>query len=165
MNLETQKSPLIVGISDMKLAQGPLGVVVTFALGSCLGVSVYDPITQIGGIIHCLLPLSSMSPEKAKENPFTFVDTGVPIFLNQFIKMGGDLTSAIVKVAGCGHMLDMKHHFNVGQRNHTVLRKILWKNDILISGELIGGTDAKTLSLDLETGTVTVKTMSGLVEI
>lgn len=162
---ENTSSVITVGISDAKLSAGTGATLITYALGSCLGVTVYDPVKKIGGLLHCLLPLSNTAPDKAAANPFMFVDTGVTNFLNMFFSAGGSKDSMIVKIAGCGNMQDQNNHFNIGQRNHTVLRKILWKNNILIAAEMIGGTDAKTMSLSLSDGKCLIKTSKGITEL
>ncbi len=64
----------IVAVGDMKHG-GEKDMLVTYALGSCLGLMIYDPAVQVGGLLHAMLPLSKINPEKAKTNPFMFVDT------------------------------------------------------------------------------------------
>ncbi len=71
------KSNITVDISDMKIAQNREDVIVTYSLGSCVGLTLYDPVAGIGGMIHCMLPLSKIDPEKARIKPYMFVDTGV----------------------------------------------------------------------------------------
>ena len=72
--------------------------------------------------------------------------------------MGVSKKSLLVKAAGCSKILDEKGLFNIGERNYTVMRKILWKNNILISSESIGGTVSRTLTLYMADGRTTVKT-------
>ncbi len=68
----------IVDVADMRVSAVKGDVLVTHALGSCLGITVYDPTTHVGGLLHVMLPLSTIDPKKGKENPYMFVDTGVP---------------------------------------------------------------------------------------
>ena len=63
------KSNITVDISDMKIARNPEDVIVTYSLGSCVGLTLYDPIAGVGGMIHCMLPLSKIDPEKARIKP------------------------------------------------------------------------------------------------
>lgn len=151
------ENQVTVNISDARISRSPDGQIITYALGSCLGLTVYDPVSRVGGILHCLLPLSNQMPDRAKQEPYMFVDTGVPKFLNDFFAHGGDAKRMIVKAAGCGNMQDEKNHFNIGQRNLTVLRKILWKNNIVLAGEVVGGSNAKTLILRVSDGQTCVK--------
>ena len=72
----------VVGVGDMKIGRAG-DVLVTHGLGSCLGLMIYDPVVKVGGMLHAMLPLSSINPQKAESNPFMFVDTGVSLFLKQ----------------------------------------------------------------------------------
>ncbi len=91
----------VVVVADMKL--GKKGdVLVTHALGSCLGLMVYDPQAQVGGLLHAMLPLSKINPEKAASNPYMFVDIGVPKLFKEIYRIGGEKSRLVVKAAGCG---------------------------------------------------------------
>ena len=148
---------VVVSIADMKISDCPDDLVVTYALGSCLGVAIYDHVAKVGGMMHCMLPLGRVDPQKAESNPPMFVDTGIPLLFNEVYRLGAQKNRLIVKVAGCSQLLDDKKLFEIGQRNYTVFRKILWKNSILISGEHIGGSFSRTLFLDMATGEVIVR--------
>ncbi|EKD26805.1 MAG: hypothetical protein ACD_79C01009G0003 [uncultured bacterium] len=156
---------VVVDIADMKYSNDPNDVVVTYSLGSCLGLSIYDPVTKIGGIIHCMLPLSKIDPRKAQERPFMFTDTGLPLFLQSLLSNGAKKSNLIVKIAGCSRIMDDKQLFNIGERNHTVARKILWKNDILISSEDVGGTCSRTIFLHIDTGKTFLRISGNLTEL
>ena len=148
---------LTVGISDMKTALGDQDVLITYSLGSCVGLSLYDPVAQVGAMIHCMLPLSRIDRAKAQANPPMFVDTGVPALLQAVFDLGAQRNRLVAKVAGAASLLDQKRLFKIGERNYTVLRKVLWKNDILIASEDVGGTCARTMSLYMNTGETTIK--------
>ena len=51
---------LIVGISDIKISNASDDVIITYALGSCIGISVYDPVAKVGGLLHYMLPDSTL---------------------------------------------------------------------------------------------------------
>ena len=155
----------IVGISDLKITDSKDDVLVTYSLGSCVGLALYDPAVCVGALIHCMLPLSRIDVEKAEANPFMFVDTGLPQMLDAIYKMGARRDNLVAKVAGASNVLDAKRLFKIGERNYTVLRKILWKNNILIASEDVGGTKSRTLSLYMSTGRVTVKSGSKEVDL
>jgi chemotaxis protein CheD len=151
-----------VGISEMIVSQQPNEILVTYSLGSCVGVAVYDPEIRAGGLIHCMLPLSRLDPERAVRIPQMFTDTGIPALLKAMLDLGATRKRLIVKVAGGAAPLSDHGVFKIGERNYTVLRKVLWKNDILIAGESVGGTIARTLTLYMDSGRITVR--SGGVE-
>jgi chemotaxis protein CheD len=132
-------------------------VLVTYSLGSCVGVTLYDPEAGVGGMIHCMLPLSKIDREKAAAKPGMFVDTGIPLLLKKVFDLGAQRKSLICRVAGAASLLDEKKLFKIGERNYTVLRKILWKNNILIDAEDVGGQMARTLHLYMDSGRTTIK--------
>lgn len=141
----------IVAVGDLKIgAKGD--TIVTHALGSCLGLTVYDPVTHTGGLLHAMLPLSRINMEKAKNNPFMFVDTGVPELFSRLYAKGAEKKCLVVKATGCGQPLGNSEMFKIGDRNFTVLKKLLWKNNILLAAEDVGGTASRTLYFDLTTG-------------
>ncbi len=163
--LRTIRSSITVDISDLKLSNKPTDVIVTYSLGSCVGVTLYDPIAGVGGMIHCMLPLSKIDPEKAKIKPYMFVDTGVATMLAKLYAMGAQRQNIIAKVAGAGSPLGREETFRIGQRNYTILRKFLWKNNILIDKEDVGGSKARTLYLYMADGRTTVKSEGKEVEL
>ena len=143
----------IVGVADMKVGREG-DTLVTHALGSCLGLMIYDPVARVGGLLHAMLPQAKINPEKAGENPLMFVDTGIPKLFESVYALGGEKTRLIVKAAGCAGPLKSGEMFKIGQRNYTVLKKILWKNDILLASESVGGTTSRTVHFDLSRGKV-----------
>ena len=145
----------VVGVADMKICATPGELVVTHALGSCLGIAIHDPVAQVGGILHVTLPLSSMAPDKAKANPYMFVDTGLPRFFREAYAAGAVKERLVVKVAG-GANLNSDHNdrFAIGKRNRIVLRKLFWKNSILVDGEDVGGDSPRTMYLEVGSGAV-----------
>jgi len=97
--------------------------------------------------------------------PPMFVDTGVPALLQTLFDMCAERRLLVAKVAGCAQLLDEKKLFRIGERNHTVLRKILWKNDILIAAEDVGGAAPRTMSLHMDTGMTVLKIRGREVEL
>jgi chemotaxis protein CheD len=149
----------VVLVGDMKV--GKKGdILVTHALGSCLGLMIYDPQVRVGGMLHAMLPLSKINPQKAEANPYMFVDTGVPKLFKSVYDLGAQKSRLIVKAAGCGQPLGNNEMFKIGERNHIVLKKLLWKNNILLESEDIGGTSSRTVSFDLDTGQIVISSGS-----
>ena len=146
-----------VGISEMKVSKDPGDMLVTYSLGSCIGVTLFDPDAGVGGMIHCMLPLSRLDPAKAHQNPHMFTDTGIPALIQSMLDNGGTRKRMIAKVAGAASPLNDNGMFKIGERNYTVLRKVLWKNEIHIAAEDVGGTIARTLALHIADGKTTVR--------
>lgn len=155
----TALRPQVVGIGDLAVATGS-GVLITYALGSCLGIAVYDPAARVGALLHVMMPASTIAPEKAVANPFLFVDTAVPLMFRRCYELGAQKERAIVKVAGGASPTTGggdADYFQIGKRNMVQLRKLLWKNGVLLKGEDVGGTASRTMSLSLATGDVLIK--------
>jgi chemotaxis protein CheD len=130
---------------------------VTYSLGSCIGVAIYDPVVKVGGLLHFMLPESSIDKDKAAKNPYMFADTGIPAFFKAAYALGLKKSRVKVAVAGGGMILDDSGRFNIGKRNYTTLRNLFWKNNVLIDAEDVGGSDSRTVYLDMATGTVKVR--------
>ncbi len=149
----------IVGIADMKLSGAPGDIIVTHALGSCLGIAVHDPVAGVGGLLHAMMPEGRMNKEKAAANPFMFVDVGVPVLFRSLYNAGAIKDRMVVTVAGGANVHNVGNdRFKIGKRNYIVLKKLLWKNNILINTEDVGGSGARTMYLEIGTGRVWLST-------
>lgn len=146
-----------VGIGEMKLSADKSDTLITYSLGTCLGLTIYDPVAGVAGMIHCQLPLSNINTEKASVKPAMFIDTGVPKLFEAAYALGGQKKRMIVKIAGCNSGGTSEQVFRIGERNHIMIRKLLWKNGVFISGEDIGGTLSRTMSINIAAGDVTIK--------
>lgn len=141
-----------VSIAELKISSSPEDILVAPNLGSCLGIAVYDHSKRRGGLVHCLLPLSKADPEKAAKNPCMFVDTGFTILLENMLSEGADKKKLSIVAVGGANINDTNNVFEIGKRNQTVLRKLLWKNGLLLKAEHIGESVSRTLSLHIDTG-------------
>jgi chemotaxis protein CheD len=153
----TLKKNIVVQVSDARVSKDPSAVLVTYSLGSCIAVSLYDASAKIGGMIHYQLPDSSMDTERAKKDPFMFADTGLEILIAKLGEMGAVKKRLDVKIAGGAAMASGPKGFDIGKRNFLSLRKVLWQHGIFLSGQDIGGDAPRNMYLDIETGTVLVK--------
>lgn len=147
----------IVSIADMKTSTDAEDILVTYSLGSCAGVTLFDPIAKVGGLLHCMLPLSNIDAEKAKKTPFMFADTGMTSLTTELIKSGAQKNRLVATISGCANIMDAKNIFNIGRRNYKVVKKFLEKNKIRIIAENVGGTCSRTVFLYLENGEVAIK--------
>lgn len=147
----------VVDISEMQVSTRPDEILITYSLGSCIGLALHDPVAGVGGMIHCMLPLSNINKERAAFSPCMFVDTGVPKLIQAVLDLGADRGRIVAKVAGAATMLDPRQMFRVGERNYTVLRKVLREHGIPIAAESVRGTIARTLSLYMSDGRATWK--------
>ena len=155
---------LVVGISDLKVSSNPADSMITYALGSCIAVAVYDPAAKVGGLLHYMLPDSTLDAAKAKETPAMFADTGIPLLFKSCYKLGADKKRMVVKVAGGASILDESNFFRIGQKNIMAMRKLFWSNNVLIDAEDTGKNFNRTVRIDLGTGKFYIKRAGGQME-
>lgn len=141
----------------MRVSRERGDLIVTHALGSCLGIAVHDPVAGVGGLLHVMMPEGRTNLEKAADNPFMFVDTGVPAFFREVY--GAVKARCVVKVAGGANVNGAGiDRFEIGKRNFIILRKLFWKNSVLIDAQDVGGTVPRTMYLEIGTGRVWLST-------
>ena len=157
-------SELIVGICDLKVSNNLGDVLITYALQSCIAVTVFDPITRVGGLLHFMLPDSLLDTSKAKAMPAMFADTGITLLLKSCYAIGAEKKRMIVKVAGGASILHDTNHFQIGQKNITAMRKIFWHNSVLIDAEDTGDNYTRTVRLELSNGRCILKSSNGTVK-
>lgn len=146
----------VVGIADMKICRGP-GKLITYALGSCIGICFYDPMIRLGGMVHIMLPNNM---ESGNSNVFKYADTGIPATLRKMEVFGGVRARMVCKIAGGARMFEVQGNNsigNIGQRNIETVKRVLAKEGIRVAREDVGLNYARTLLLDAETGTVVVR--------
>ena len=145
-----------MNISDYHVTEAEDDVLVTYALGSCVAVIVHDPVRKIGGMIHYMLPQSSLSPEKARLHPAMFADTGVPLLFHTMYQRSCAKERLVVKVVGGSKLYDDDGMFDIGRRNYAILRRMFCKAGVTITAQDVGGSRSRTTRLYVGTGRVTV---------
>jgi chemotaxis protein CheD len=148
---------LVVGISDCVVSNDAAAVLVTYALGSCIAVSIYDPMARVGGLLHIMLPESQIDQQRAEQTPFMFADTGVPLLFRKAYEQGAAKARLVVRLAGGAQVMDDARIFNIGKRNYLAVRKILWKAGVFIQAEAVGGDVSRTVRLDLSSGSFWIR--------
>lgn len=155
---QTEADKLTIGVADMQVTNGPSAVLVTHALGSCIGVTLYDPLARVGGMLHFMLPSGRESPDKAKANPAMFGDSGVPMLFRACYELGAVKERLVVCAAGGAEIMNDNGTFRIGARNRTILRQLFWKNGVLLAADDTGGSVSRTMQLSMESGAVTIRT-------
>ncbi len=156
----TKPADRVVGVADLKVSSRQDERLITYALGSCLGIVVYDPVVSVAGMLHVMLPTGTIDAAKMQDKPAMFVDSGIPILFKECYKLGAKKERMIVKVAGGAHAgaSEEADRFQIGKRNMIALRKLLWKNGVLIHANDTGGIQtSRTMWVDVATGDVTLK--------
>lgn len=149
-------SNLVVGVGDCQLSTKADDNIITYALGSCIAIAIYDPVAQVAGLLHYLLPDSSIDAEKAIRTPFAYADTGIPKLFHAAYELGAEKKRLVVVAAGGAQVL-ASELFQIGKRNHLAMKKIMWRAGALVSHEEVGGDKSRTIRLEVGTGKVFMK--------
>jgi len=157
-----KENKIIIGVASLEVSNDPETVLVTYALGSCLGIAVYDPVVRVGGLAHVMLPDSEIENRgTAINNPAKYINTGVPLLYKKMYDLGAQKQRIRNAVVGGAQVVDDNNYFNIGKRNFTALRKMYWKNNVLIHKKHVGGRVNRTVRLQVSTGKITLKIGSG----
>ena len=149
-------SKLVIGIADMKMTQTGQELI-TYALGSCCGICLFDPNVKLAALIHIMLPLNL---ETGRKNTMKYADTAIRETLKQMEAKGARRIRISAKVAGGAKMFAVAPGSSlgtIGQRNIESVHKVLKAENIRLVAEDVGGTVARTLSFDPATGQATIR--------
>jgi chemotaxis protein CheD len=152
---------VVIGVGDMAVSNLTQVVLSTYALGSCIGVVAYDPVVKAGGILHLMLPDSTISPEKAAKQPAMFADTGLPMIFRALVGMKAERRNLRVFLAGGAAVLQGEDTFKIGERNAQAATKFMQANGIYVKFSDLGGQQNRTIHLEVATGRVTMKMPQG----
>jgi len=155
---------VVIGIGEFAVTTSPDVEIVTHALGSCVAVCLWDPATRVAGMLHFLLPESSLNGDRAARQPGTFADTGIPLLFQEAYKAGAVKSRLRVHLLGGAAIMGGPNGLDVGRRNALIAQKILWQNGVHVKGESLGGTDTRTVRLLASTGRVVVTRGRDVVE-
>lgn len=150
----------MVGMADMKAGRNG-DIITTLGLGSCIGITLFDAATRIGGMVHIMLP-DSTSYQVPDVNLAKFADTGIPALRDALIKMGASPFGIVAKLAGGANMFSQSAGsdvLKVGQRNASESLRVLQKLNIKVLAQDTGGTYGRTISLYTTDGSLLIKTI------
>ncbi len=148
----------IVGVADMKVSNNTGESIITYSLGSCIGLVIYDPVVKVAGMLHYMLPESSLDKDKARAKPYMFADSGIPRLFKSTYQLGAVKKRMKIYAAGGAEILDQKGFFNIGKRNYMALKKMFFKNNVMINKQNVGGNVNRTVRIEIATGDIFVKT-------
>lgn len=146
-----------VGMADLNIAKAPNSLT-TLGLGSCIGLTLYDPVAKVGGLVHYMLPDSTKL--KNNENIAKFGDTGIKELLRKVIAAGANQRRLVAKIAGGARMFEVSGLSavgNVGDRNAEQAKAMLKELKIPLVAEDTGLNYGRTVILDCETGDFVIK--------
>lgn len=149
---------LMVGIADLKIGR-ETDVITTLGLGSCVGITMYDPIRKIGGMVHIMLPEHNGQMD---QNKLKFANTGIKELLDRLMRVGASRPALISKIAGGAHMFSgaaSQNFLKIGERNIAVSIETLHTLKLPIAANDTGGTHGRTIELYTDTGRLKIKTV------
>jgi chemotaxis protein CheD len=157
--IEEQMRTVVVGVADFKISTDPLTYLVTYALGSCLGVTFHDEKRRIGGLLHAMLPTASLHPGHIIREEM-FLDTGIPKILAAMIRAGAQKNDIRCKVFGGAQLMATDNFFRIGSKNIDMFYKLSQEFQLDVIAWEISGRVNRTIRLDNHTGDVIVKVPS-----
>jgi len=153
----------VVGLAELVVSNNPSAILSTYALGSCVGVAIYDPVVRVGGLVHCMLPDSTIDPAKAQAHPGMFVDSGMAALLRAACQMRADRRRLRIFLAGGARIMDDQNLSNIGGRNLAAFTECLRRENLHLDAQQVGGQVNRTMGLAIDTGRVTLK-VSGMLQ-
>ncbi len=148
----------VVGVGDCKVTSDPAAELITYALGSCIALAIWDPVARVAGLLHFMLPDSGVDRVNGgRESPYRYADTGTPLLFRSAYDRGAEKRRLVVRIAGGAAVFDDGGIFNIGQRNLAALRRILWKAGVLVQGEEVGGAISRTVRLSNADGRMLIR--------
>lgn len=157
--LATEQKRVSVGIGQMAVSKDPTEVLVAYGLGSCIGVTVWDPQVRVAGLVHVLLPDSEGRRSDARE-PARFADTGIDALIERVVAAGAVPRRLVVKVAGGAAVLGPANaeKFKIGERNAEAIHRRLKRHGLCPAATESGGVKGRTLEMHVATGKTFVRT-------
>lgn len=155
---ELEQGKTRVDVGDLAVSNRAGETLIAYALGSCVGVVVYDPRCCVGGLAHVQLPSSGGRPDTTRNGLWSFADQAVPELFHRCYQLGAKKQGMKVVLAGGASILDPSNFFEIGRKNYLICKKLLWQNGVLLTAERIGGQDWRTVSVEMATGKIVIKT-------
>jgi chemotaxis protein CheD len=152
---------LVIGVGDGAVSRDPDAVLVTYALGSCVALMIHDPLAQVAGMVHYMLPESTDLASQPGARPYKFADTAIPSLLRAALAQGADPHRLRVLAAGGAQVMNDNSIFNIGKRNCLALRRALWKFGLVAHTEDTGGTAIRTVRFEVGSGRVWLQSPGG----
>ena len=148
-----------VGMADLNICKAP-NTITTLGLGSCIGLTLYDPVTKVGGMVHYMLPDSTKV--RNNSNIAKFADTGIDELLKRVLAAGASRQRLVAKIAGGARMFEvsgLSEVGNIGARNAEAAKAILKEKGIRLIAEDTGLNYGRTVELHCDTGEFYIKSV------
>jgi chemotaxis protein CheD len=155
-----------VDVAQFRVGQAPIRIM-TMALGSCLGIVLYDPEARIGALAHAMHPRRKRV--KNNMNRAKFVDSVIPLLVERMLQWGARREKIVAKIFGGARMFDgftgCHGVLQIGDENIVAAREVLHELGISLIAECVGGRTGRTIVLDVSDGSVLVRRVNDTEEI
>lgn len=151
---------IVVKVADLKVG-GAGDRLVTVGLGSCIAIVLHDPVAEVGGLAHVLLPSPALTRKDG--NPAKSPHTAVPLLLALMAERGARPPRVTARLVGGASMfaaLSPPGTIQMGERNVVASRQVLRAHAIALVGEAVGGDYGRTIRLDVSRGTLEVRSVA-----
>jgi chemotaxis protein CheD len=145
---------IVVGMAECRVGNATGQMLATFALGSCIAIAVHDPEARVGGLVHFMLPDSSIDPGRGRQNPSMFADLAIPSLLEAVAKLGAAPGRLVAHAAGGAQMMGDERIFDIGRRNCEAMRRHMSAAGIELRRTIVGGSVSRNLRLEIGTGRI-----------
>jgi chemotaxis protein CheD len=149
-----------IDVGDLHVSRDTTQTLLTYALGSCLGVTVHDPLACVGGLAHIQLPTCQQTQQYA-EGMWSYADRALPELFQRAYALGASKGNLRICLVGGAAVLDPNSMFQIGRKNYLMVKNLLWRNGYFVAAEAVGGADWRTMRLEIATGRVEVQTSRG----
>lgn len=148
--------PAMIGIGEYRIGDFRMA---SIGLGSCIGLTLYDPDLKTGAMVHIMLPESSGRTDR----PGKYADTAIPLLIGELTTKGSKKRSLVAKMAGGATMFEaFSASMNIGQRNIEKVKEILARENIRLVAEETGGKMGRSVYFfPKENGRVAVRLANG----
>jgi chemotaxis protein CheD len=149
----------IVGIGEYAVSNSKNDIIKTFALASCVAVTAYSPSKASAGMIHIALPYPTQIKEKSIVRTCHYASTGIPLFIDRMCSLlGCPKDELVVNIFGGADSTLKDDIFNIGKKNIEAVKAILDKMNIKYGASHVGGTQSRTLHMEVATGKIVLQT-------
>ena len=155
---------VVVGLGEMQVSNDPNMVLACLGLGSCIGISAYDPVARVGAMVHVVLPHGNNID--CGKSPTKYANTALPVMVNAMERKGAIKSRIVLKIAGGAkiiHTIAMGSILDIGDRNITAVKKAVAENKLSIKAEDIRGTLGRSMWLNVDTGVTRFRTTASAV--
>lgn len=147
----------IVAPGDCEFSRDAGSRLVTSGLESCIAIVMHAPAVCFAALLRFSFPTSSANPRLAQKRPGLFADTAIPAFFAQIRSHGIQNTHMVIQAVGGAHTGEHRRSLPSGKSNYLMMRKMLWREGVLLDGEDVGGNRIRSLWLETGTGRIIVR--------